>query len=67
MESPCVKPILRLPCVTTFESAVGIGKLLSPAAAPAWPGEVDGCEVVSGMSKSPLTSCKSGASWRRKA
>lgn len=35
MVLPCVKPILRLPCVTTFDRAVGIGK---EVAALSWPG-----------------------------
>ena len=35
MLSPCVKPILRLPCVTTFDRAVGIGKPPLLSLAPA--------------------------------
>ena len=70
MESPCVKPILNPPWVTTFDRAVGIGKPeaaeVSEAAMPA-PAGCGGCGLESGMSKSPFTSWRSGARERRKA
>ena len=75
MESPCVKPMRRVPWVTTLERAVGVGNAASGAAAAAAPGGCGVCcwgggEVavfVRGMSKSPLTSWRSGARLRRKA
>ena len=66
MLSPCVKPILKLPCVTTFDRAVGMGKPPLLSLAPALLCPPAGAVVVSGMSKSPLTSCRSGARLRRK-
>ena len=70
MESPCVKPILRLPWVTTLDNAVGIGKPAPPppaaGAASAAVVPEGGWVVVRGMSKSPFTSCRSGARLRRK-
>jgi len=72
MESPWVKPMRRPPWVTTLERAVGMGKEASGAALPPPPGWGSCCEagevvLVRGMSKSPLTSWRSGARWRRKA
>ena len=70
MLSPCVKPMRRLPCVTTLLRAVGMGKLvvLSLLGCCCWPsGAAAGAEAaLSGMSKSPLTSWRSGAMLRRK-
>ncbi len=66
MVEPCVNPIRNPPCVITFESAVGIGK--PPVEAAASGVAAPGCEsadvAAMGMSKSPFTSCRSGASWR---
>lgn len=65
MLSAWVKPIRSEPCVTIFDSAVGIGKDAS-ADDRGCDGSGEGAVVVSGMSKSPLTSWRSGASDRRK-
>lgn len=63
MLSPCVKPMRRVPCVTTLDRAVGIGKLLSDAAGAPCPCAPEAAELeVRGMSKSPFTNWRSGAS-----
>lgn len=61
---PCVKPMRRPPWVTTFDKAVGMeGCSVGGAYAVFGFGGV-GAEIE--MSKSPFTSCRSGARLRRK-